>query len=225
LNTLSQVLKKSGHDIYENIITVMGLSFCWFVILIPAIFFLTLPVALLYLVLTAIPALAGVLYAMRHKLDRQPFGYRLFLKGFVKFYGRSLIFSIVLSFFVFILASAWWYYVHNAGYFSLIIAIFQTYFFIFVNLALLYTLPILVKKDTRIIDCMHQSITLFLRKSTFTIGALIQMIAVSALLMVTVVSVPLLFAGMFSVFMLNIFECLADVNPADQSYRMSHMTS
>ncbi|MGV3489270.1 MAG: hypothetical protein ACO1OC_11905 [Tuberibacillus sp.] len=225
MKTVSQVLKKSGHDIYENMLTVIGLSLCWFALLIPAFFFLVLPVAVIYLVLTAIPGLAGVIYAMKHKINRKPFKYSLFLKGIAKFYGRSLVFSFIYFLFALILVSSWWYCVHNSGFLPLIIAIFQTYFFAFVMLALYYALPIMVVKDAKVSDSIKASLSLFLRKSGYTMGTGVQILTVGLLLLVTVVSIPLLFAGMLSVFIINTYENLCPEEEKDPSYHLSHMTS
>lgn len=225
MKTVSQVLKKSGHDIYENMIPVIALSFLWFVLMIPAIFFLVPQIAVFYLVLTAIPGLAGVIYAMKQKIERQPFKYILFLKGFAKFYGRSLVFSLIMSIFAFILVASWWYYVSSSSFFALIVAIFQTYFLAFVSFALLYTLPILVTKDVRISDAIRESIRLFLSKSLFTIGTSIQILTVGILLLITVVSVPLLFAGMLSIFMINTYKSFEPASEEDPSYHLSQQTT
>lgn len=206
MTSVSGVLRKSGHDIYENMIPVIALSFLWFVLLSPALFLLALPFAIPYLILTAVPGLAGVLYAMRHKIDRQPFSYWLFFKGLRKFYWRSLIYGLFLSIFVFIFIASWWYALQNATLFTYVVAIFQSYFFLFVLLALLYTLPILVCKDQKITRSMHESLILFLSKGLFTIGTFVQIITVGVLLIVTVVSVPLLFAGMLSIFFINTYK-------------------
>lgn len=222
MKTLSQVLRKTGHEIYENIITIVGLSFLWFSFLIPGIFFLKIPFAILYLVFFALPSLAAVLYAMKFKLDRKDFSYTLFFKGFVKFYKRSLLYSLLVSLFVLILISSWWYYFHNSNLFNFIIAVFQSYFFIFINLAFFYTLPILVKTDQKISKCLKESLALFLQKGKYTVGAFIQIFTVGVLLLVTVVSVPLLFAGMLSVFMLNTYDNLAIHSKNIQSSSYNH---
>lgn len=223
MRTVSQILKKTGHEIYENMLTVIALSLCWFILLIPALFFLALPIAVLYFVLTVIPGIAGVIYAMKHKIDRKPFTFALFFRGFVKFYGRTLAVSLIFSLFVFILVSSWWYYLHSHGFFSLIIAIFQTYFFIFVTLALFYVLPIIVVKNASLSLSIKESLTLFLKKSGYTIGAVMQIVTLGLLLLVTVVSIPLLFAGMLSIFLLNIYDNLN--HQEDVSYPLSHITS
>lgn len=225
MSTVSQVLKKSGHDIYENMIPVIGLSFLWFVTLIPAIFILAPQVAVIYLIFTAIPGIAGILYAMKHKIDRKPFRYSFFLKGFAKFYWRSLIFSIIMFIFAFILVASWWYYVSSSSFFALIVATFQTYFLAFASFALLYTLPALISKDVNVLEAIRESIHLFFGKPFFTIVTSIQILTVGLLLMITVVSVPLLFAGMLSIFILNTYKSFSVIDDKIPPYSLTHQTN
>jgi hypothetical protein len=84
-------------------------------------------------------------------------------------------------------------------------------------------LPIIVVKNASLSLSIKESLTLFLKKSGYTIGAVMQIVTLGLLLLVTVVSIPLLFAGMLSIFMINIYDNLN--HQEDASYQLSHITS
>ncbi|SNX53314.1 hypothetical protein [Thermoanaerobacterium sp. RBIITD] len=208
MNSLSNVLVKSGHDIYENIINVVLISIMWFILISPAIFLFTPYIAPFYLILTAVPSFAGVMYALKQRIDRKPFKYSMFFTGIKKFYFRAFLYSILLFFFVMIPVSSWWYYFKVRTIFAFIIAVIQTYLFLFIILSQIYFLPCLINEDKKMIVTINTSVKLFLDNGLYTVGSLVQIITVSALLLITIVSVPLLFAGMLSIFLLNLYNNL-----------------
>lgn len=216
--TVSDVLKKSGHEVYENILTIVGVSVLSFLVVAPGILFLKPPLfGIVFMLLTAAPALAAAFYAMRQKLERRPiqtFKYTVFFTGFKKFYGRALTYGLVMAAFTLILVTSWWYYWHNQTLFPLVIALFQTYFYVFVNLAFMYTVPILVSEDCSILTSFHRSLQLFLGNGLYSAGAALQIVTVGALLLVTVISAPLLLTGTVAVFLLNTYENLV-AQPAE----------
>jgi uncharacterized membrane protein YesL len=94
------------------------------------------------------------------------------------------------------------------------VAIFQTYFFLFIAMATIYTLPVLMHENKGLLYSMNVSIKLFLANGLYTLGTMVQIAAVSLLLAIPVISVPLLFSGMVSIILLNIYQNL--VNTAEQ---------
>lgn len=204
MNTLSYVIKKSGHDIYENIMNVVGVSLLSFIIVMPAIFFLPVSMGIFYILLTAVPAFTAALYVINKKINKRTFKFRDFFIGLKKYYLKSLILGMILALFIAIIVISWWYCIKVQTMISFVIAMFQTYFFIMICLSQVYLLPILILEDKKnFISCTKLSIKLFFDNSSYTIGMLIQIITVGLLLLVTVVSVPLLFSGLLSVFLIN----------------------
>lgn len=208
MNSLSKVLIKSGHDIYENIVYVVIISIIWFIFIFPAIFVLTPYAGVIYFIFTSIPAFTAILYLTRQRIDRKSFSYKLFFTGLKKFYIRTFIYSMLFSIFVMIPVSSWWYYFQTKTMFTFIIAVIQTYLFIFIILSQVYFLPLLVSENKNLISAINMSIKLFLDNGMYTFGSLIQIISVSILLLVTIVGVPLLWAGMVSIFLINLYDNL-----------------
>ncbi len=205
MNTLSNVLKTSAHDIYENIVRVVVVNVLWFIVVSPALFLLSWPVAIVYLFFTLIPGFVGVIYAMKSIVNRERFKYSLFFVGVYRYYGRALILSLVTGVFLAILFSSWWYYLRVRTNLTFLIAIVQTYFFLMVSLAQVYTIPILVTSEKKLWRSMAISLRLFLENGFYTFLAFLQIVTVNTLLLVTVVSFPLLFAGMASIFLLHVY--------------------
>jgi hypothetical protein len=92
--------------------------------------------------------------------------------------------------------------------FTFIIAVIQTYLFIFIILSQVYFLPFLISENKNLISSINASIKLFLDNGLYTFGALIQIASVSILLLITIVGVPLLWAGMASIFLINLYDNL-----------------
>lgn len=204
--SLSGVLRKSGHEIFQNITEVVGVSLLAAVILLPGIFLLPPLFGAIYLILTGIPGLMGAFYSIYQRINRKPFKYSIFFKAFKKFYLRGVILGVVLAVLTFIPVSSWWYYSAAKTSFSFIIAVFQSYLYIMLLISFIYVLPVVVLQDRGISYGFKTSLRLFLENPTYTIGSFIQIAAVSSLLIITVVSIPILFAGMFSIFTANLYE-------------------
>lgn len=206
MNNLSTVLRKSGHDIFQNIMEVVAISLIASILMLPGLFFMPPVFGAVYLLLTAMPSFASAFYMIYIKKERKPFKYSMFFKGFKKFYVRALAFGLLITILTVIPVSSWWYYITAKTTFSFIIAIFQSYFYIMILIAFTYVLPIIVIEDKGVLYSFKMSLRLLLDNPGYTIGSFIQIVAVSLLLMVTVISVPLLFAGIFSVFTSNLYE-------------------
>lgn len=207
MNSLSGVLKKSGHDIFENIVEILGISLMASIPILPA-FFMVLPIGIVYLLLLAMPCFIAAFYALRQRMNRKPFKYKYFLTGFKKYYLKGLVYGFIMGLFLLIIISSWWYYLKVKTVMAFTIAMFQSYFFIMICASQMYTIAILVTEDLSLFKCINESMKLFLGNPGYTIGTLIQILALSALLVLTVVSVPLLLAGMVSIFLINIYDNL-----------------
>ena len=207
MNRLSGILKKSGHDIFENIVEILGISLMASIPVLPAVF-MVLPIGIVYLLLLAMPCFIAAFYALRQKMDRKPFKYKSFFTGFKKYYLRGLAYGFIIGLFLLILISSWWYYFKVKTILAFTIAMFQSYFFIMICASQMYTVSILVTEDLSLFKCINESMKLFLDNPGYTIGTLIQILALSALLILTVVSVPLLLAGMISIFLINTYDNL-----------------
>jgi uncharacterized membrane protein YesL len=206
MNSLSAVLRKSGHDIFQNITEVVTVSLLASLILLPGIFFMPPAFGFVYILLTGMPSVVSGFYVIYQKFNRKPVKYTMFFKVFPKFYGRALIFGLLLTILTIIPASSWWYYIMAKTTFSFVIAIFQTYLYIMILISFIYILPILVIEDRGVPYSFKASLRLLLDNPGYTIGSFVQILAVSALLIVTVISVPLLFIGIFSIFTANLYD-------------------
>jgi uncharacterized membrane protein YesL len=206
MNNLSTVLRKSGHDIFQNIMEVVAISLLGSLILLPGIFFMPPAFGFVYLLLTGMPSFASAFYVICQKTNRKPVRYSMFFKVFPKFYGRTLILGLLLTVLTIIPISSWWYYITAKTTFSFVIAIFQTYLYIMILISFIYVLPIIVNEDKGVSYSLKASLRLMLDNPGYTIGSFIQILTVSALLIVTVVSVPLLFIGIFSIFTANLYD-------------------
>jgi uncharacterized membrane protein YesL len=208
MNTLSGVLKKSGKDIFHNIIDVVAISLIASLIVFPGLFILPPGLGLVYMLLTAGPALFAAFYAIDMRITGRPFKYSLFFKGFKAYYGRAVVIGLLFTILSVIPASSWWYYTKERTMFTLIIAMFQSYIYLMLLVALTYIVPIMIKENVGLSHSLKTSFRLFLDNPTYTIGSSVQIISVTLLLALTVVSFPMLFPGMFSVFALNLYDNL-----------------
>jgi uncharacterized membrane protein YesL len=206
MNNLSMVLRKSGHDIFQNITEVVAVSLLSSLLLLPGLFFMPPAFGFVYLLLTAMPSFASAFYMINQKKNRKPFKYSMFIKGFKKFYGRALIFGLLIALLTIIPAASWWYYIAVKTMLSFVIAVFQSYFYIMILIAFTYVLPVMINEDKGISYSFKTSLRLLLDNPGYTIGSFIQVAAVSALLTVTIITMPLLFAGIFSIFNSNLYE-------------------
>lgn len=206
MNSLSGVLRKSGHDIFQNIVEVVIISLLSSLILLPGIFFMPPAFGVIYLCLTGVPSVISGFYIIYQKINRKPVKYSMFFKCFKKFYKRALVLGILLTILTIIPVSSWSYYVMVKTTFSFVIAIFQTYLYIMILISFIYVLPIIVIEDKGVSYSLKTSLRLLLDNPGYTIGSFIQIITVSALLVITIISVPLLFIGIFSIFTANLYE-------------------
>ncbi|MBC2398390.1 hypothetical protein [Clostridium tetanomorphum] len=207
MNSLSGTLKKSAHDIYENIVEILVISLMVSIPILPA-FFMIIPIGIIYLILLAMPCFVAGFYALTKRMDRKVFNYKLFFIGLKKYYIKGFLYGVLMVLFFTILVSSWWYYIKTKTILSFTIAMFQSYFFVMISMSQMYTISILIRENLSLGQCINKSIKLFLDNPIYTIGTLIQIIDLSILLILTVVSVPMLFPGVVSIFLINIYDNL-----------------
>lgn len=202
--SISKLLKKTGHQIFINILTVMGVSVGWSLFLVPVLFILPYHLALIFFALTFIPVTVAVYAVIYHLLSKNKASLALFVRFFFRYYKRALLLSVFFLLAVLIPISEWWYYLKiNDSYFIFIFATFQTYFCLTFLATQVYAIPFLVIKDLGTFAAMNQSIKHFMQHKGYTIGLFIQILSVTALLSLTVIGFFLLYIGMLAVFVLN----------------------
>lgn len=202
--TISQILKKSGHQIFINITTIIGVSLCWSLFVLPAIFLLPVHWAILFLALTAIPATCSA-FAVLHEVTegkKKPFGafFRFFLQYMKKAWPMGMIYTVAML----IPFAEWWYYANvNSHYGVFLFSIFQTYLCVMFLTSQVYAIPFLVMGERSAFSAMNASIRHFLARPWYTIGLFVQIASVTVLLSFTVIGFFLLFIGIIAVFVLN----------------------
>lgn len=202
--SISSIVKKTGHHIFINILTVIGVSILWSIFIVPAIFLFPFPVAILFLFITFIPTTVAVFALINSMLRDGKNQLRRFFKLYFYYFKRAFLIGVVYCLAVIIPVSEWWYYFTiNHNYFVFIFAIFQTYLCLTFLASQVYTIPFLVMEDLSAIQAMNQSIKHFLGHTWYTIGLFVQILSVTILLSLTVIGFFILYIGIMSIFVLN----------------------
>lgn len=202
--SISKVIMKAGGEIFHHITSVLWVSICWSLFIIPALFILDIYLALIYLLFVFFPVTVAAYAMMSGKLGLNKAEIASgFFKNIVKFYHRS--FGIGLVFFVSALIpiSTWWYYLETGGYMLFLFSVFQTYLCATFMASQVYTIPFLVMEDLKVFQAMNKSIQLFLGKIWYSVGLFIQIACITVLLGLTVVGFLCLYIGISSVFVLH----------------------
>lgn len=202
--TISKLLKKTGHQIYVNILTVLSVSVFWSLFLVPAIFIFPKEGAAVFLAITLVPATTAVYAAMHQVTEVHRLKMREVFRHFFHFFGRAFVIGLVFLTAVVIPVSQWWYYLTlNNSFGMLLFAMFQTYFCITFLSTQVYTIPFLVMEDQGVWFSMNQSIKQFMSHTWYTMGLFIQILSATLLLSLTVIGFFLLYIGMIAIFVLN----------------------
>lgn len=202
--SISKLIIKTGHKIFQNIFTVLGVSIGWSLFVFPAVFLLPLPWAVAFLALTLVPATAAVYAVMNQVINGGKGGIADFFRFFIKYFRRAFLIGIILVLAVLIPVSEWWYYLNvNNSYGIFLFSVFQTYLCATFLASQVYTIPLLVMEDLKCFQAMNRSIKHFLAHPWYTIGLFVQMVSVTVLLSLSIVGFFLLHIGMLSIFILN----------------------
>lgn len=202
--SISKLLKKTGHQIFMNMLTVIGVSAGWSLFLVPVIFLLPIPWALVWVAITFVPATVTVYAVMQGVIGRKKASIALFFRSFFYYFKRSFLLGFIYFLAVLIPVSEWWYYLTiNDSYLVFIFAVFQTYLILTFLATQVYAIPFMVMEDISAFKAMNQSIKHFMKHTWYTIGLFIQIVSVTALISFTVIGFFLLYIGMLAVFVLN----------------------
>ncbi|PQP83821.1 hypothetical protein C0Q44_03835 [Paenibacillus sp. PCH8] len=212
MRKLSEVLVKSGAEIYRDIIPVALYSVVSSIVMVPILIFAPLLVAVLLLAVIYMPILFGVSYAVYHRLERKERRNGLkdiwigTVKGMIPGGSVGVLFAVL----GFILWSTWWYYGGQGGITGTAVSVFQTFFVLMALMSQFYTWQLVLQKNMGILQAMGESVKLFFRHPGYTMGACFQAMCLTALLMITVVGFGTLFGGMFAIYQhkvaLNVLE-------------------
>ncbi|CAM3037320.1 hypothetical protein PASE110613_13400 [Paenibacillus sediminis] len=200
MRKLNDVLKQTGKEIYREIIRIALYSVISSAALVLIIFLVPTIFALVLLPLLYMPLVYGVCYAYHRKTMTGKSGLRDVLKGAVKGFGTSALFGILCVLLGLILWSTWWYYGDKEGFMYLAIAVFQTYFVAMALVSQFYTLQLVLQEGMGIFKAMAESVKLFFRYPSYTLGACIQVVFILVPLLLTVVGFAFLFGGIWAVY-------------------------
>lgn len=208
--SISKLIIKTGHHIFQNIFAVLGVSIGWSLFVFPGVFILPLPWAAVLMAVTLIPATTAVYAVMNRIIQGGKAGFIDFFRDFIYFFRRSFVIGLVFVLAVLIPVSEWWYYVKvNTGYGIFLFGVFQTYLCATFLASQVYTIPLLVMEDLKSFQAIHRSMKHFLAHPWYTIGLFVQIVSVTALLSLSVIGFFLLQIGMTSIFVLNATQNLA----------------
>ncbi|PYE42350.1 hypothetical protein HUB98_18920 [Paenibacillus barcinonensis] len=202
MRKLSEVLVKSGVEIYRDIIPVALYSVGSSVVLVPILMFAPIPLAVLLLAVIYMPLLFGVSYAVHHRLERKERrnGLRDMWEGTLKGLLPGGVTGLLFAVLGFILWSTWWYYGGQGGMAGMAVGMFQTFFVILALISQFYTWQLVLQRGMGTLQAMGESVKLFFRYPGYTVAACFQAVCLTALLMLTVVGFGALFAGMFAIY-------------------------
>lgn len=206
MRKLSEVLVKTGAEIYREIIPVALYSVLSSLILIPTVLLLPITAALFVIPFIYMPLFFGVLNVFHHKMERKSRrnGLKDLADGVRKGYFPAVVMGLFVSLLVFILWSTWWYYGSKDGMFYTIIAVFQTYFVIMAFISQFHTFQLVLQKEMGIFKAMGESVKLLLRHPGYTVGAFFQTVCLTVLLALTAVGFLVLFNGMMGIYMYKV---------------------
>ncbi|MCI3918833.1 hypothetical protein MO973_01125 [Paenibacillus sp. TRM 82003] len=191
---LGAVLVRTGRTLYHEIVRVALYSLLSSIPLVPLFFFLPTPLAIALLPALYAPLVYGVVAVFRRRADGETWGAKELLVETVRGFGSAFVFGLLLTVLGVIVATSWWYYGGLEGWLPLAMAVFQTYFVAMAVTSQFYTLA-LVARGRGIFRAIGESALLFFKHPAYTIGAVLQLFAVTAALSVTVVGFAVLWAG------------------------------
>lgn len=222
--SISQLLKKSGHQIFINILPVLFVSIGWSIILVPSIFILPIPWSFGFLALTIVPATTAVFATLHQVVQGERKYVRLFIKSFFKFFPRSFLFGLFVALAFLIPISEWWYYLNvNHSYWMFLFAVFQTYLCLTFLAMQVYTIPLMVMENMPTFTAMNRSFKYFLAHVWHTIGLFLQIACATILLSLSVMGFFFLYIGMLAIFVLNATQNLQQVTqlPVKEEMKVS----
>jgi hypothetical protein len=196
---ISQVVKMSAGKVFEHVLPLTGLSVVVSLFLLPPLFLMPLPIALLYLTLLGVPLAGLAVFAAQKVMRREKWLGRplaVWAKRLPGMLGLGSLYAVL----GFILYSSWWYHVqHDVGLMNLsfYIALFQSYFVGMFFISQLYTLPLLFDEAEKrsVVRCMLLSMQTAFKRPGYAVSLFVQLLCVGVLLGFTVIGFFFLFPG------------------------------
>lgn len=198
---VTHVLRMASKDAFQHITSIVLISIGVFTVLSPSFFLFPIPYAIVYCLLLIGPLLvAANHYIQQVLLDKKTRFFSTILEGLTKYVFKSLMYSIIVSIFLFIVYASWWQWANSESYFFFLLACFQTYFIGMILISQIYTIPLMVKYNSSLKDSMILSVKLLIQNPLYTLGAFVQLVSLFVLLLLTGVGLFLLFPGFYSLF-------------------------
>src|SRR5690606_9412907 len=116
-----------------------------------------------------------------------------------------------------IVYSSWWQWVNTDSYFFFILACFKTCFVGMMLISQLYTVPLMVKFNKNLKTSMLLSVKLLIKNPLYTLGAFLQLLSLTVLLLLTGVGLFLLFPGFYSLFTNTLTSNVLNRIPEEQN--------
>lgn len=202
--SLSEMLRKYVVNVYYNIFELLMLSLIFLAIMIPCILFRYLPFQTLYFVFILFPAFIGGMYALNNKLIT---GFKIYYKdvfiGIKKYYKRAVQLGLILAFFAMTIYPSYIYVKKVKNAFSFTSLVLQILVFAMILMILMYSVPFVIKKDFKTLMALKAGLKLLSENIAYSFCAFIQIACICILLSLTVVGIPIVFAGLLTMFMLE----------------------
>lgn len=201
MESLTHVLRSCIADYYKLVVPMVSVGLCWTAILIPGVFWLPIPAAMAYLsIMSGVLIMASVSFIQQKRLDDKV-KFSVFMKGCIRFGVPGMAYGALMLLFIGIVVSAWWYWSVNGAYWAFVVACFQTYFVAMLWIGQMFAVPLYVKYGHSLGNSMLVSLKLLVKHPLYTLGGFVQLASLAVVLLVTVVGFPLLFPGIFGLWL------------------------
>lgn len=202
--SLSEMLRKYVVNVYYNIVEILVLSLIFLAMMMPCALFRYLPFQGVYFVFLIFPAFVGGMYALNNKIVS---GYKIYYKdvfvGMKKYYKKSIQLALVLAFFTMTIFPSFKYVKKVKNLFSYTSFVLQIFVFVMVLLVLMYSIPFIIKKDFELLMALKAGLKLLSDNIIYSFCAFVQIACICIILSLTLVGIPIVFAGLLSMFLLE----------------------
>ena len=123
--------------------------------------------------------------------------------GIKKYYLRAVKLAIVLCFFIITIYPSYMYLSKVKNIFSFTSFILQILVFLMILLILMYSIPFILKEDMEALMALKAGLKLLSDNIIYSFCAFIQIACICILLALTIVGIPVIFAGLLSMFLLE----------------------
>lgn len=201
MNTAKGTLINTIKYSYKYIGSIFFISTFVTLFLLPGIFLLPVPLALIYFMSIIGPLLfASNWYIQQVLFDKRTPFIKTFIYGLRKFFLTGMGYSIIAGVLIVILFATWYQYSYTKQYGIFILAVFQSYFVFMAFCALLYTIPLAVKYEKGLSQSIKGSIKLFTKFPIYTMSTCFLITLITVLLGLTVVGACYILTGFYSLY-------------------------